>query len=317
MKLKSKIYIFLVLMVFLFAIGSVCAEDNQTDIVMANEDTHSIEELNKKISNASSELNLECDYSGDGEVEINKNFTLNGNGHEISSSNKGVSFNFLECKAVSINNLTFKDKINILTSSSDIAITFNNVNFINDCEFKMVIAADIQKALFNNCTFKSNHGAIYISSQNGNVILKDCRFTGSAFCEEGAVRVNRGGLLVEDTTFIGLNSRIGTAINYKGNNITLKRSKFINLHASGSGGAIIGKFFTNEANHDVVIEDCVFTNTSASQDGGAIYYDLDGGSDGLKLNFNITNTNFTDCKSRYGGAIAILGGCGQYCRLRI
>ena len=57
-----------------------------------------------------------------------------------------------------------------------------------------------------------------------------------------------------------------------------------------------------------LIENCEFINITSSDNGGAIYYDLDSGSKFLLKTLNIFNTTFKNCKSKYGGAIADLGG---------
>lgn len=83
------------------------------------------------------------------------------------------------------------------------------------------------------------------------------------------------------------------------------------MNVDAAGGAIIAKFFPkNETiiGNPFLIEDCEFTNCTSSSNGGAIYCDLESGSNFLLKTFNIINTNFTNCKSKYGGAIVDLGG---------
>lgn len=59
---------------------------------------------------------------------------------------------------------------------------------------------------------------------------------------------------------------------------------------------------------DMVIDVCEFVNVSSVHNGGAIYFDLDSGSQGYKKTLHISNSNFTDCSSDYGGIIADQGG---------
>ena len=58
----------------------------------------------------------------------------------------------------------------------------------------------------------------------------------------------------------------------------------------------------------LLIENCEFINSTASDNGGAIYYDLDSGAQFMLKTLDIINTSFTGCKSKYGCAIVDLGG---------
>lgn len=59
----------------------------------------------------------------------------------------------------------------------------------------------------------------------------------------GVLYMDRCNLTVENCTFENLFSNSGSAINFKGVNLIVKDSKFINSNVSSAGGSIIAKFF--------------------------------------------------------------------------
>lgn len=135
---------------------------------------------------------------------------------------------------------------------------------------------------------------------------------------DSLILVNRKSLVIENSTFENLSSKYGGVINFKGDYLSVKNSTFRNTHAM-TGGAILAKFFAVFLNPydpssgvktrgDMVIDGCEFVNVSSVHNGGAIYFDLDSGSQGYKKTLHISNSNFTDCSSAYGGIIADQGG---------
>lgn len=164
---------------------------------------------------------------------------------------------------------------------------------------------------FNNCVLENN-GALsnFIHCSDDTFVFKNTQFYGGNF-DRGVITINRAGLIVENCTFENISSISSPAILFKGHNLTIKRSKFMNLNALLSGGAIIGKFFPSlegGLSSPFLIEDCEFVNLTSTGDGGAIFFDMDSGSGFVLQNMSIVNSNFTNCKSKYGGAICNLGG---------
>ncbi|MDO5860905.1 hypothetical protein [Methanobrevibacter sp.] len=250
-----------------------------------------------------------CDNSSIRIIKENE-FVINGNGHIIDGAVNSRPFVFNSKDVVTINNLTFQNFVN---SSLRIRspVIFNNVSFIN-CTSQQVnsfLYCDGQ-VQFDGCIIKdTNMTYKFISNYVGGTVFKNSVVSGG-YVDEGLISVDRQDLIVENCTFENFSSRIGSAIDYKGNNLKIKKSKFINLNASAAGGAIIAKFFpkNNVTGDSFLIEDCEFINVTASDNGGAIYYDLDSGSNFLLKTLNIINTSFTNSKSRYGGAIVDFGG---------
>ena len=315
--MKSKLLIVLIILSVLFSLTSVSAADNQTEVILDSADDYcSFSELNQIISESVNEINLEHDYKYDNSYDnesimINKEgqFIINGNGHVIDGAVNLRLFTFDSNDVVIVNNLTFQNFIN---SSLRIRspVIFNNVNFINCTSQKLTSFLycddDVQ---FDGCIIKDTNMAFkFIANYGGDTVFKNSVASGG-YVDEGIISADRHDLIVENCTFENISSRIGSAINFKGNNLIVKKSKFINLNASATGGAIIAKFFSNnDVGDSLLIEDCEFTNVTASYNGSALYYDLDSGSNFMLKTLDIINTTFTNSKSTYGGVIVDLGG---------
>ena len=89
-------------------------------------------------------------------------------------------------------------------------------------------------------------------------------------------------------------------IQFKGYDFELVNSTFKNAHASTSGGAILAKYFAKDgidgghvATAPFLISGCNFTNMSCGNDGGAMHFDLDSGSEFIPKTMNIISSNFT------------------------
>lgn len=141
------------------------------------------------------------------------------------------------------NNLTF---INCIYSDVSInsPVVFNNVKFIN-CTAKdkvNFITSDGCYITVENCIFEMGDGGFYTIGGNFGLHISNSIFNGGNF-DKGVISVNRAELLIENTTFANITSNMATAINYKGGNMRIINSKFINLHSLLTGGAIIGKYF--------------------------------------------------------------------------
>ena len=150
--IKSKFFIFLLILCILFTVTCVSAQNNQTEMLSDDAGYHSFNDLNRSISESKGVLNLVYDYRyGDNDTSIivnkDEDFTINGNGHTIE--------NFNSQKQIFINNLTFKNCVNtsIVSFSS---ITFNNVKFINctSADSAPFIQCLFNNVVFINCTFK-------------------------------------------------------------------------------------------------------------------------------------------------------------------
>lgn len=321
--MRSRYFVFALALCILFMMASVSAGDNQTEILSGDIDYHSFKELNETISQSREELNLTYDYKYDNvsgcPMIISKNceFTLNGNDHIIEGIDTMDIFTVQSSQNVIINNLTFKNCVKTVFSVNS-PVVFNNVMFINCSSDDGSVFLNLNQGTqvsFNNCVFQMKKGNYYIiNSYKSTLTVNNSLFKGGEFLRS-AIGSNRGNLIVENTSFVNMASRLGTAIDYKGWNLTVKKSKFLNLSAL-SAGAILGKYFPHQeegsskfiSNDPFLIEDCEFINITSINDAGAIYFDLDSGSQHLKQTLIVANNNFTCCKSSFGGAIVNLGG---------
>ena len=285
----KKRYLFLILIVCLFAISAVSAAEisNETNMVAnddsslivesVNEDTLSVslsEEkiqgsadngtftaLQKKIDDASegSIINLENNYTYDSEfsnetITINKTLTINGNGYVIDALNQSRIFS-INSQTISLNNITFKNS-NVNIGAIYLYSSFANISNCN----------------FIGNTAKYRGGAIYLYSSFANI--SNCNFIDN-------VAESLGGAI----SFYHLSSGNVTNCNFTGN-----------LASDGSGGAI--SFYLSSSGN---VTNCNFIDNTATNYGGAIY--SHSSSSG-----NVTNCNFIKNKAiTYDGGALYLG----------
>ena len=336
MNVKSKIFVIFVILCVLLSVSSVVAQDNQTDVI--SEDDHqsfdelkegeyrSFEQLKDDINASGDTFDVQSNYKcGEGEnfsrIFIDKDkFTINGNNHIIDASNKKSSLFYFMPKInninqtdIVINNLTFINVKEVILVEY-CRITLNNVNFYNNSNY--AINGNHVKLTVNNCTFQSNQVMSEITTVDfSDVVLNGSKFYGG-LAQNSIVNINRGTLMVENCIFENLTSKYAAAISYKGDYISVKKSRFSNVNANLTAGAIFIKFFpryngtTDEYIRygDMLIEECAFNNASSLKNGGAILSDLGSRLDNKSKTLNVYNTNFTNCDSNFGGAMVIVGG---------
>ena len=116
-------------------------------------------------------------------------------------------------------------------------------------------------------------------------------------------------LNITDSIFANTTSKYATAI-YNNYLTHVKKSKFYNLHANLTAGAIAVKGSSEFTTTD--INDCEFINVSSTKNGGALFLDIFGSTDGQTNGFvKINNTVFDNCSSEFGGAMLQLGGSAE------
>ena len=110
-------------------------------------------------------------------------------------------------------------------------------------------------------------------------------------------------MTVNNTIFTNMSSKYATAIYSEKNKLTVLNSKFINLFANATAGAIGCK-----GTDLVIIQGCSFINVTSSKNAGAVYADINA----VNLSYNsivtIANSLFEKCSSNFGGAYIQLGG---------
>jgi C1A family cysteine protease len=91
------------------------------------------------------------------------------------------------------------------------------------------------------------------------------------------------------------------------------------VHSDLSGGAILGGYYpiladpgdeksSTRPSEDMIIDNCAFSNVSSSHDGGAVYMDFSSDDEFKSGPMHISNCNFTDSVSGFGGAFAAQSG---------
>ena len=292
-------------------------------------DETSFTALSKDINQSGEVLNLTHDYIFNESIDnitlldkynmlsipIEKSkFVLNGNNHIIDGAGLGAELESLDSSLdITINDLTFKN-FNTRAIIFSGKVTFNNVNF-TDFNNSTIHIFSINRGNFtaNNCNFYSNQVERVLYGFYSGIKFNNSRFLGNSN-NTGAIEMNRGELIIHNSSFENFTADMGAMINYKGDRFELVNSTFINGY-SISGGAIIAKYFPIQSTSStfiptepILIKDCIFANLSCDNDGGAIHLDLDSASRHIPKIMNIEESNFTDCSSKYGGSLSILGG---------
>ena len=295
-------------------------------------DQSSFTALGEAINQSGKELNITHDYKFNEsidstlllldemfQIQINKtNLVINGNGHVIDGAGMGATFYFVNpVGELIINNLTFKN-FNLTVLRFEGNATLNNVNFTSNfnsnAEYGIVTSEAMQKFILNNCNFDSNINSSLIMADFSNVEIYNSHFYNTNSGINSPIYVNRKGLVIENCTFENLSGKYGGAINFRGDTLSVKNSTFKNTSAM-TGGAILARYFAIEngssffPSEDWLIYNCEFLNVSSSHNGGAIYTHSNPAYDMLSTKvIHISNCNFTDTASGFGGAIGHLDG---------
>lgn len=134
---------------------------------------------------------------------------------------------------------------------------------------------------------------------DGEVVVEDCAMTGST---DRAIHASTGSVTLLNSTFsnnstTGKGGAVDVLSPVLGTGLTVSGCEFTNNSASQGGGAI---FF--DLGDVLVIEDSVFDENSSSGDGGALLIDADAVSSG-----SISGCTLTDNSAFNGGGIFIAG----------
>ena len=285
----------------------------QNDIYTASDD--SFTNLTDEIK-TNDVLDLTHDYKFNNEIDdssgivINKNnFVLNGNGRTIDGKNQSRIFN------ITGNNITLNDLILINGNYGDSAgiraggtLTLNNVTLINNHANKEGGAIEIREGatlICNDCRFIDNYAetgsAIVVIGSEAK--LYNSYITSKIFVKGSQIYLaSNAEVYIENITFTNITSSYAPALNIKSSKASIINSKFIDLKANITAGAI-----STKEGGELYIENCEFKNITSSKNGGAIYADVAGNND-VTGNVAIIDTKFKDTYSEFGGAYVQLGG---------
>ncbi len=306
--------------------------NSANDQEVYGEDAGTLNDFYDDVMNSGGTLNLARDYiyntgdRGNSTSFFIENLTINGNNHTIDGGkdNYGIRFHHPEGKEpvmtnIILNDLTLKNFTGAGLTYGEFNVTLNNVKIIGcaDSGLSSIYVSEGSELHFNNGKIQVDSSTNFFYGTKSKIVISNSSFSGAG-SQESCILMSRGQLIVENCTFENFNAEHGSIINFKGDHFTLKDSKFLNSNANLTGGAIIAKYFPITKKIDdedvlvpsdaMLIENCLFSNLSSLTNGGAILLDLDSGSEHVHQELNIIGSNFTDCKSKMGGAIVILGG---------
>ena len=322
---------------FRYSTSSANMDTSSGEVVKDSNSVLNFSSLNETInSNSSSEIKLDNDYLYDdttdsrfislGGIVVNRNLTIDGQGHTIDLGGKVRFLNVTRC-SITLKNINIKNGY-ANTSGGAVCVIKGSGSFIN-CNFTSNIAntsggavyIENDTGIFNNTQFTGNiasnyGGSVYIFKGIGNFISST--FTDNAITSQcgGAVAIFIGNGEFTKTSFFNnnatdaggavyitggngnfLNSKFnnnlayfGGAVQIIGGNVTFKQSTFTSNNATVDGGAV----YTNNAN--VIFDNSLLEYNHASNHGGAIYTS--------ESNNLIQNTQFEyNNASKFGGAI--------------
>ncbi|WP_407413889.1 C1 family peptidase, partial [Methanobrevibacter sp.] len=301
----NKYKIFLLFFVLLISISAVSAEGNLTA-------------LETQIYKSDNGFEITQDYAysptDDGNytlgVYVNKtNFVINGNGHTIDGQNQSRLFRIYG-ENVTVNDLVIINGMadfggGILSLGKN--ITLNNITFKNDYASSRGGGLTVfNTATINNSKFIENTAsegnAIY--SEEGIISIEESYFKSTNILQTAMVYGYLSTINIDNSIFADSTSKSATAI-YNDRKTYITNSKFINLNATMSAGAIVIKELD-----EVLIENCSFINVTSTKNAGAVFLDTAGylyNNTGTSI---IRNSEFLNCSSEFGGALIILGGNG-------
>ncbi len=309
--------------------GIVCAEDaNQTvqdtleltdtQDVLSNASEKSYDDLFSEIDKSDDSITLENDYKFKetdkiSHIVFTTNYTINGNNHVIDADGKTVMFK------VSKGTLTLKNLI--LKNTNDSAIILTGATLITEnVTFMNTNASDYGGAVY--CSGKSSYystndkfidnsapeSGSAIFGKDSNIIIENSTFTNKNPIKWSLIYGSNCNIDISNSVFANATSRYATAI-YNTFKTTIKKSKFINLAATATAGAVAVKGGEPNKYAYLTIDNCEFINVSAAKNAGAVFVDIygDGGlaKGGL---VEILNTLFDKNSAEFGGAILNLGG---------
>ena len=274
-------------------------------------------DLNESISQASNQLDLSSDYifvqTDDGEFKngiiINgKNLTINGNGHCIDANTLAGIFNITDSN-VTIINLIIKNAAKTAVIAVNSTFKTNNVTFIANVAEKDGGAVYISNANYTSAgdrfidNYAPRFGSAISVKDNSALTVINSTFKGSDMYW-GLIGVEKSQFNIINATFANSTSRYSTAMYSEGGKGKITNSKFINLTASITAGALAFKEFEGT----VTVENSIFADVKSSKNAGAVFVDVIGADSEFEGIFTVTDSQFINCSSEFGGAILQLTG---------
>ena len=308
------------LAVLILSLGAVSSHDiNQTGhIETSGADVKSFDDLSSEISNGQPQINLSHDYAFNKTsdenyktgIEINnKNLVINGNNHVIDAKSQARIF-AINASNVTVNNLVVKNALNGAVFAVNSTIFTNNVTFIDNVgnEKGGAIFGDKTNYTGVNDRFIDNYaskfGAALFFNNNCSVDLSNSVFKSQRQLYWGLIGAKKSKVTIQNITFQNITSKYSSALHAEQSSVKITDSKFINLTAGVTAGALAFK----EVNGAVLIENCTFLNVKSTKNAGAVFTDFVGANTFLTGTVTVNDCEFINCSSEFGGAILQLSG---------
>ena len=214
-------------------------------------------------------------------VTINKDLTLNGNGHRIDANGRGQIFYITGARTVTFSNLiianagTGQNDGGAVYADTRCTITFTNCRFINNIrngDGAAVCVYGTQNTAttftFTNCNFTGNRasgtgGAIYVTRYT-SISLTNCNFDSNSGTSGAAIysptNYYAQTCTIDRCNFTGNAATAEAALYLNFNTVTISNSNFVDNTGYSDGGAIHLKYSANP----VSITNCNFTNNQAT-----------------------------------------------------
>ncbi len=190
------------------------------------------------------------------------------------------------------------------------SLTLNNATFIDNYASKSggaVALYDDVTLDCNNSKFIDNYadeGGSSIVVAKGKLNLYNTYITSKVYAKAGQIMGSIGArFYLENITFANTTATYSPAIYVVGSKIRIIDSKFINLKANLTAGAM-----SLREGGELYIKNCEFINTTSSRNAGAVYVDITGYAPGNVGNVTIIDSKFKDASSEFAGAYVQLGG---------
>ncbi|WP_455645574.1 C1 family peptidase [Methanosphaera sp.] len=272
--MNRKLLFILLVFILLIPITAVQAEDTNNTII--DESISTYNDTTTHVTNYETNKNNNKTLKTDTENKyyINSSVTYNGDGSEEYPWN-------------SISQSAFSS----MTNNSTVYIakgtyTFSYITISNDIT---IIGEDVENTIIDGSSGRKKDGLFYLK---GNTSITNLTFTNA----QTAAITNLKSLTLDNVRFYN-----NTATYYESACIdnegilNIKNTIFSNVH-SDFGAAIYDSNY-HDSGSQVIIDNCTFINCTAknmtSAIGGACYFRYS--------KVNITNSNFTGCKSGSGG----------------
>ena len=194
---------------------SIVLKSTQDEEILSEGETGTFKELAQLIQSSSGELTLDKDYkysSGDSSyssgIPINKQLTINGNGHTIDGSNSARIFSVSGSNVV-LRNITFTHAPiyydGSVVNSNGYNLNIDNCTFKdNNAQYGLILTSGYYFSLTNS-QFLNNraYGATTLYCISPYSTIDNCTFTGNTATYEsgGAVYMYGGSSTIKNSVF--------------------------------------------------------------------------------------------------------------------